>query len=272
MKYINQLRLFVYGIILGISNVIPGVSGGTMAVILNIYDDILYAISWKNFKRHASFLGLLGAGCIVGILLFSHTVTFLLQNYEMPVYYCFMGLVLGSIPMIYKRARHEKVKPRNFIIFILSLSFMLFITLIDQGTITGNTLEVTDNPGFRLYLWLFVAAVISTIAMILPGISGSLIMLLLGAYTITLEAISEMDLLTLLPVGLGVLLGGFLGLKFVKTLLRFHPQALYFGILGLIIGSLFTIYPGYPAGAEGALCLILTAFFAVVAYFFSVKN
>lgn len=267
----KHLRDFIYGIILGIANVIPGVSGGTMAVILNVYDDILYAISWKNFKKHIPFLGILGAGVIIGILLFSRAITYLLQHFELPVYYSFIGLIIGSTPMIYKKACNEKVKPRNLIVFFLSFGFMVVVAMLNKDSISGNTLEDVGGPGLFLYLWLFASSLISTIAMILPGISGSLVMLLLGTYTISMEAIATMDLATLTPIGLGVMLGGFLGIKFVKTLLRFHPQALYFGILGLITGSLFTIYPGPPVGSQGVICLILMLVAIVLAYIFSKK-
>ena len=267
----KHLRNFIYGIILGITNVIPGVSGGTMAVILNVYDDILYAISWKNFKKYIPFLGVLGAGVLMGILLFSRAITYLLQHFELPVYYSFIGLIIGSIPMIYRKARNEKVKSRNLVIFFLSFGFMVVVALLNRDTISGNTLEDVGGPSLFLYLWLFATSLISTIAMILPGISGSLVMLLLGAYTISMEAIAKMDLMTLTPIGLGVTLGGFLGIKFVKTLLRFHPQALYFGILGLITGSLFTIYPGPPVGSQGVICIMLMVLAMILAYIFSKK-
>lgn len=267
----THIKNVIFGIILGITNIIPGVSGGTMAVILNIYDDILYAISWKNFRKHIPFLAFLGIGMIIGILLFSHTMTYLLEHYVMPVYYSFIGLILGSIPMIYKRARCEKIKFRNLIILILALGFMLVIAFLNQQGISNRTLDQIGEPEFGFYLWLFAAALISTVAMILPGISGSLVMLLLGAYTICMEAIADMDIITLAPIALGVLSGGFTGLKFVKTLLRYHPQALYFGILGLIIGSLFTIYPGIPSGNEIVICLFLMIIFSAVAYLFSRK-
>lgn len=267
----KQIKNFIFGIILGIANVIPGVSGGTMAVILNIYDDILYAISWKNFRKHLPFLIMLGVGALVGLFLFSQTATYLLEYYEMPVYYSFIGLIIGSIPLIYKKARHEKAEPRNLVIFVIALAIMITITILNQDAISIKTLETVGGPSIGVYLWLFFATAISTGAMVLPGISGSLIMLLLGTYTIVMEAIAEMHIPTLLPIALGVVAGGFVGIKTVKILLRFHPQALYFGILGLIIGSLFSIYPGAPTGPHGLLCIVLMLLFATVSYFFSHK-
>lgn len=271
-----HFKNFIYGLILGITNIIPGISGGTMAVILNIYDDILYAISWKNYKKNLPFLCLLCIGIVVGILGFSHTAAFLLENYEMQVYYCFIGLILGSIPLIYKKARHDRVKPRNIVIFFLALAFMIILTLLNNDIPTISMIEpngsssiIISGPIIILYLWLFVVSIISTICMILPGISGSLIMLLFGTYTIVIEAVSNLNMPILTPVILGIIVGGIVGVKFIKKLLRFHPQALYFAILGLIIGSLFSIYPGYPAGIQGIICIILMIIFAAISYLFS---
>ncbi len=266
------LKNIVFGVILGISNVIPGVSGGTMAVILNVYDKLLYAISLKNIKKNARFLAAIGGGCLIGIVAFSKIVLYLLNHYEMAVNFCFIGLILGSVPMIYKRARYEKLKLRNFGVFLLALAGMLFLTWVAQGEFNNQTLE--QAGGLTVFLWfrLLVTSFISVIAMLLPGISGSFVMLLLGSYTICMEAIASFDLLPMIPIGLGVLSGAFVGIKFIKKLLRFHPQALYCAILGLILGSIFTIYPGFTADAAGFLSLVLMAGFAGIAYFFSRKT
>lgn len=267
-------RDFIYGIIIGITNIIPGVSGGTMAVILKIYDKILYAISLKNIESNLKFLIPLGLGTITGIFAFSNLMLSLLKNHQMLLNFCFIGLILGSIPMIYKRARYEKVKPRNIAVFMLALALMLGLSFVEgsDNPESYNGIVSADTSGIMLYATLILATAISMIAMLLPGISGSLIMLLLGTYTITLKAIAEFDFILLLFVAIGALLGGFLGIKGIKKMLRFHPQALYFAILGLIVGSLFTIYPGFTADSEGFLSLILLVSFAAISYIFSIKS
>jgi len=247
------MKYFVYGIILGIANVIPGVSGGTMMVILNIYDPIILAFSKERIRESIPFLLLIGGGTLTGILLFSNGITFLIRNYEMATMYCFMGLVVGSIPLLWKKARYEKLKKKNLLPFFIALFFMLGLLLVEmmagpgQGAFSPERLSYPALAG-----WLFLSAIVSTIGMILPGISGSFVMLMLGAYFITMEAISAFDMAILIPVGAGILLGGFFGVKIVGALIKDHPQALYMGILGLMIGSVALLYPGFETSLEGA--------------------
>lgn len=269
--YMNFFKTITIGIILGISNVIPGVSGGTMAVILNVYDKILFAISLKNIKTNLKFLIPLALGAGIGIILFSKLMILLFSNHEALLNFCFIGIIIGSIPMIYKRARFEKVKNRSIVIFIFSLFFMLFLFFLGQGDISNKTISEVGGMNTSVFLWLFFSSTIGAMAMILPGISGSFMLLLLGTYTMTIEAISQLDFIILIPIFLGILLGCFIGVKSIKKMLRFHPQALYFGILGLVIGSIFIIYPGFVGNNEDIVSILLLCFFCLLTSWFSRK-
>jgi len=269
----NNIKNLIFGIILGIANVIPGVSGGTMAVILNVYDKILLALSRENLKQNITFLGVLGAGVLIGIFTFSKAITYLFENYYMATNFCFIGLVIGSLPMLYKKAKFNGVQKKNWIPFAFALFFMAALAIIklmpgaSEGVFSVDQLTMLPKLG-----WFFISAFISTIGMILPGISGSFIMLLLGVYTLTLKAISTFDLIILIPVGLGVLTGGVAGVKLIKTLLRDHPQALYFTIMGLMIGSIFLIFPGFELTLQGVAASLGLLFCAAASYLFSRKN
>lgn len=268
---IENFKTFVYGIILGIANVLPGVSGGTMAVILNIYDKILFAISLKNIRNNLKFLAMLFIGTVVGIYIFSKLMILVFYNHEDLLNYCFIGMILGSIPMIYKKARFEKVKTRNLFFFVITFAFMILLVFLGQGEISNKTISDLGGVNLLVVIWLVVSSAISAMAMILPGVSGSFVMLLLGTYTMTLEAVSDFNFAILIPVAAGVGFGCFFGIKFMKIMLRFHPQALYFGILGLVIGSIFIIIPSPPVGTEGIISVCLALFFTVVTYWFSKK-
>ncbi len=269
----EQIKTFIKGVIIGIANIIPGVSGGTMAVILNVYDKILYAFSLKNLKSNILFLGFLGLGTGCGILAFSRTITFLYENYYMVVNFCFIGLVLGSVPMIYEKARFSGVQAKNWIPFVLTFVFMVAIAIIkmmDEELSAGNVARngVEALPLNVMLVWLFISAFISTIAMILPGISGSFMMLLFGCYTIVMKAIADMDFIILFITALGVGSGGLVGIKLVKIMLRKHPQALYFAILGLVIGSIVSIYPGFTANVQGFYAILGMSICAGISYMF----
>ncbi len=269
MEYVKN---FIFGALVGIANAIPGVSGGTMAVILNIYDKILYAVSLKNIREHLKFLIPLALGAVAGIFALSNVIVSLLDSHAMLLNFCFLGLILGSLPAIYKKARDEKVKPRNAVLGILALAFMVFISYLNQGEISNKSLADFGDVDLPLCLWFFATVGISTVAMILPGISGSLIMLLFGVYAAVMEAVANLQFLLMVPIGLGVLAGLFVGIKVIKKMLRFHPQALYFIILGLVAGSTFAIYPGFSPSPEGFLSLVGLAAFALLAYFLSSRK
>lgn len=268
----EHIKNFVYGTLIGIANAIPGVSGGTMAVILNIYDKILYAVSLKNLKNHLIFLIPLGLGAIAGIFALSNVIVSLMETHAMLMNFCFIGLVLGSIPAIYKKAKDQRLKTRNVVLGVLAFGFMIFISYLNQGDIANKSLEDFGGISIWLCIWLFTAVGISTIAMILPGISGSLMMLLMGVYAVVMESVANLNFILLIPIGLGTLTGLAVGIKVIKKMLRFHPQALYFVILGLVAGSVFAIYPGFTPSTEGFTSLAGLAIFALLAYFLSSRK
>lgn len=268
----EQVKTFLCGALIGIANAIPGVSGGTMAVILHIYDKILYAVSLKNIRKHLTFLIPLVLGAVLGIFALSNVILSLMKSNAMLLNFCFIGLVLGSIPSIYKKAKGEQVKGRNIVLGILALAFMLFISYLNQGEITNKSLSALGGSSLTLCLRLYVTVLVSTIAMILPGISGSLILLLFGVYTAVMESVASLNIIMLIPIGLGALSGLFIGIKIIKKMLRFHPQALYFIILGLVMGSIFAIYPGFSFNGQGFISLCGMMVFGSLAYFLSTRK
>lgn len=230
----DMVKFVIFGAIVGVANIIPGVSGGTMAVILKIYDRLIETLSLKNVKKNLPFIIPLGIGAAVGIVLFSKAIEFLLGNYPMATNFTFMGLILGSIPMIFQRARGEKMEAKGMVSFLVALVVMVVIALLKPAE-SNAVLALTPLN----LLILFGASAISTFAMILPGISGSFVMLVLGVYTTVLTSISgvftwPIDGATwhcvgmLIPVGLGCIVGLIFGSKLVDVLIRKQPQATYF--------------------------------------------
>jgi putative membrane protein len=275
MEKNKVIKNFLYGIILGVSNVIPGVSGGTMAVILNIYDKVLLALSRKNIKSNLPLLIPLGLGILVGIYFFSKLVTDLMEDYNPLLTFAFFGIILGSIPLIFQRARYERVKTKNVILGLLSLVFMIVIAYISSASNPSFGEVQLMNREFSLalfYIWLFLSSFLAMIAMLLPGISGSLILLILGAYPITMEAIALFQWNILAVLALGVLVGGYTGVKGIQNMLNNHPQALYFIILGLVAGSLFILFPGLKEGFTSPLSYIIFFIFAGLSLVFSLRN
>ena len=268
----NYLKNIICGMLIGVANAIPGVSGGTMAVILDIYDKIMYAISLKNIKSNLKFLISLAIGAILGIFLLSNVIVQAMESYPIILNFCFIGLVLGSIPALYKKAKGEGVKSRNWIFFAAALALMVFLTIVNPDATTSKTIEEVGGISIGFCIWLFITAAVSMVAMILPGLSGSLIFLLLGTYGIVMESIATFNFVLIGVVALGVAFGGFIGVKIIKKMLRFHPQALYFGILGLMIGSMIIIWPGFAFDFQGLIAAAGLILFTAAAYLLSSRK
>lgn len=258
----NHILTALKGIIIGGTMLVPGVSGGSMAMILGIYDRLITSVSsfTRRKKENLAFLIIFSLGGILGILLFANPLLRLIERYPMPMLYFFLGAVAGGIPLIIKQSGAKKVNWRSVLYLILGLMTVSLFALIPSGSVRS---EMTAGPaGFFL---LMTAGLIAAAALVLPGISVSYLLLLMGIYDEMMRAISEFYLPFLLPLGAGLILGIVLITKALEYALTRHPHPTYFIILGFIIGSMAEIFPGIPSGSELLLCALTLAagFFAV---------
>lgn len=290
------IRLVLIGIVIGMANVIPGVSGGTLAVVFNIYDKFVNAIT-LNFKKlwaNKRFVIPLLGGMAAGVLILSKIITKLYERFPFQTNCFFTGLVLGSIPLLLslvlkKQPGFEKknsyyTAPRIIGMIICAAAGFLILIFFDMKD-SSMSRDVAENmilPAitFPLEVRIFVAGVIGAVAMIIPGISGSLLMLMMGVYTIIITSIPALfvkdtmfhALFLLLPNGIGVLIGLLCGAKLISILLKKAPHQTYSVIFGLICGSVFVVFPGFRefSGAakiiSGIVCIIAGA---AMAYFSS---
>lgn len=233
------------GILMGISDLIPGVSGGTIAFILGIYDRLLEAISGffsREWKKQLGFLVPLVTGIGITLLVFSRFIEFLLENHYEATQFFFMGLILGVLPYIMKQAEVKKnFTARHLVILLVigaALASMAFIQTSD------NIAPITElsTPTFFL---LFFSGWIASMAMLLPGISGSFILLLIGVYSTAINALSTLNLPIVLVIGAGVMVGFVVSSKVISYLLEHFTYVTYAAIIGLILGSLFVVFPGF---------------------------
>lgn len=276
---IEAIKNVVFGMIIGVANVIPGVSGGTMAVLLNIFDKLMNAFSIKNIKKNLVFLLELGLGAAVGIVLFSKGIKFLLESYPVATNFTFIGLIIGSLPMIYKRATRQTFRKTSLIPFFIALSVMVALSVVNGEAMSGQVFtQLTAGRFFLLIAW----GAIAIVTMIIPGISGSLVLKVLGGYDTVIGAVAGLNLsdlpgslnslLLLLPFGIGCIAGALVGIKIIKTLIQKYEQPTYFAILGLIVGSPISMVRGFGFHTQGFIALGLMAVGAAVAYLFSVTE
>lgn len=235
------MKYLLCGLVIGVANIIPGVSGGTFAVILNIYDRLIGAISGfrKQWKKSLALLipVLLGAG--IGILLFANLIGFCLERFPMATNFFFIGLIAGSVPLIFRKATEQKWKPISLIPLAIAFALMACIALFAPSSDTSAVMRELTVPGFFL---LILYSAIAAAGMIIPGISGSMLMMIFGCYMTVLTAIKELNILLLIPVAIGVLIGILGGAKLINLTLQKFPQMTYFAILGLILGSLIMLF------------------------------
>lgn len=278
----NLIVLLIYGIVIGMANIIPGVSGGTLAVVFNIYDEFVNAITFnvKKIWGNRKFVFPLLTGMLSGIVIFSKLFTVLYENFPVQINYLFTGLIVGSIPMIFGYAvKHEKDtklgagKIASICIcalmgFALLLVFAYYDKVIDKSS---DMNFILPELSVRLTFRIFIAGILGAIAMIVPGISGSLLMLILGVYPIIITSIPAMfhpetfvhAVLLLLPNGVGVLLGLLCGAKLIAWFLKKAPNQSYSVILGLLFGSIINVFPGFAVlesvklGIFSVLCFVV---------------
>ena len=267
----DNIMNILKGMVIGISNVIPGVSGGTMAVVLGIYDKLIATINgfFKNWKKSILFLGEIAVGAALGIILFSKLISTLLTNYPEPTKFFFIGLILGSFPLLYKRAIKDTVKPINYIWFVITLGLMIAMSFFNKN---DSTSVIITTLSLKSFISLFAAGFIAAATMILPGVSGSLVLLILGLYTTFTTAISDFNIPLLIPIGLGVLIGIVTMTKIIEALLKKFPQPTYMAICGLIIGSIFSVYPGFTLGTMGIFSSIAFAAGFILTYLLGKKE
>lgn len=248
------LKNIFIGMVLGVSNIIPGVSAGSMAVVMGIYDKLIDSVCtvFKDFKRNFKFLFFLGIGVLLGIILFSSLMEKLLISYPWQMNYLFMGLIIGGIGMLFKEIKEEKLKKTDYIYFLIPL-----ILLIAINFISSSESVIIDNLSLKNALYLLICGFVASSTMVIPGVSGSFILILLGAYGSIISAVSNFNLPILFPFGIGVLLGLIVMVKLIEFLLKRFKLKTYMCIVGLVIGSLFSIFPGFEFSLKGLSSIVM---------------
>jgi len=243
----------IKGFIIGASMLVPGASGGTMAIILGIYDELIHAVSTlrQNVKQNIILLATYTMAGILGILLFSRPMLAAVTLWNKPMLFLFLGAILGSVPPLYRKVKVSRIKPINLLFAFIGAFLGICTMYLPEGVFQLN-------ESFNLYNFsmLVLAGLIIAVALILPGISASYILLMLGMYDLTLIAIKEFNLIYLVPLAIGILGGTFMTAGILEREMKRHPQFTYMLIIGFMLGSLVQVFPGVPMGAEILPCIL----------------
>lgn len=237
---------FIKGFILGIANVIPGVSGGTMAVSMGLYELILSSIGnfFKDIKGNFIKLLPIILGILVAIVSTSKLVTYALTNYKAQTLCLFIGLIFGGVSLIMRKIKGKGSKT-NYLIF-----FVVFFLVISLNFLKTGLIEISfTNMGIIDYILLLVMGFIASSAMVIPGISGSFILMVLGYYDKIIYTVSTItdfsklgsNLLILVPFGIGVVMGIIFMAKLITNLIKKHETKTYFAIMGFVLSSVVVL-------------------------------
>ena len=243
----ENILLMIKGMIIGIANVIPGVSGGTLMITLGIYEQIISTIShlFNNIKKNLKFIIPLGIGMGLAILLFSKLIGYSLENFPFATTFFFIGLILGGIPLLWRKVKIKSKKMSNWFVFFVTFTLVIAFAFLKSGS---NIVDFTSF-GVTDALLIFLVGVVAASTMIIPGISGSFVLMFLGYYQPIINTIRNItdfsllghNLIILVPFGIGVIVGVVLVAKLIEFLLKKYETKTYFGVLGFVLASMVAI-------------------------------
>ena len=278
-----MLKKLLQGMVVGIANIIPGVSGGTMMVAMGLYDKLIHAITHlkSEFRESLKLLVPIFLGAAIAIVALSRLFEFLLTNYPIPTNFAFCGLIAGSLPFIFKKVKGHAVSVGKGVCFVIF--FAVVILMAVMGETSGNAADVSF--GFINVAKLLVVGVIAAATMVIPGVSGSMMLMLLGYYDTILKTINRfMDVLIafdiqdilvqcgiLIPFGIGVILGIFLIAKLIEFIFSKAEIHAYYAIIGLILASPIAILLKTDWSDFSVLMLVTGIITFVLGWFVSSK-
>lgn len=248
-KWINILK----GFAMGTSDLVPGVSGGTIALLLGIYNQFIASISGifsRRFWPSFTFLIPIIIGMLLAMGSLSNLFNYSLSQHHIPTMFFFGGLIIGIVPYLLKISNYKtSFTTKHYMMVIAGIAILIVITLMNNGDKhAGETLTLSTS----LIIKYFIAGMCASSAMLLPGISGSFMLLVFGVYGTVMLAISEVVKLNfaglpiLLAVGFGVLAGFIISSKIIQYFLTHHKLMTFALIIGFVVGSLFAVFPGLP--------------------------
>lgn len=245
------------GILIGCGAILPGISSGVFCMIFGIYEKLVNSILtlFQNFKKNFEFLFPIVLGCITGILIVSKLLKFLLETYPIPTNFTFLGLILGGLPALFKQANKDYGFRLHYIIFLLT-TFFIGILSIKLEVVLSQCLNLKIINQYN-FLYLMFSGFLMSVGIVIPGISSSIILMILGTYNIYISAISSLNLAVLFPIGIGILIGSIIFLKVIQTLLNHFYSQTFYAIIGFVLGSTVILYPGFIFNFEGIFSIIL---------------
>lgn len=222
------MKNIIKGFIIGIGKIIPGLSGAILAILIGVYDKSIYYINnYKDNKKESiKYLFPIGIGIILAIILFSKLINVLLDKYYLLTMMFFGGLIIGTIPSIYK-----KIKKSDYYLCFISIIIFSFLSILS----IKNTYTIHNN--FIDYIMFFLSGLIEAIGTIVPGVSSTSLLMLIGTYKIIILSIGNFNISVLFPFILGIIIGLFFIVRIIGRLLEEKKSTVYAIVLGMLLST-----------------------------------
>ena len=253
----NFFNNYLKGIAIGAGAILPWISSGVVVVIFGIYETLIDSVLgiFKNFKQNIKFLLPLFIGGVIGVFLFGNILNYLLYSYPIQVKSIFIGLILGTLPSLFKEVNSKAKFRLHYALFlILALAIGVLTVAFEKNVSTNTTLLTFD------YTYLIFSGFAMSIGIIVPGVSSTIILMLLGVYSTYLSSVSYIYLPVLLPMAIGLILGGIVWMFATKFLLKNFYGPTFYSIIGFTLGSIVILYPEISSILEiivSILCIII---------------
>ena len=234
------------GVAIGSGAILPGISSGVFCVIFGIYEKLLNSILnfFSDIKNNLKFLLPIIIGAGIGIVLFGNVLNYCLYEFPIQTKSIFIGLILGSIPTLIKQVQaKEKFKISNLIFFVCAFLIGVICIFLE------NYLSISSVENISFF-YLILCGFFMSVGIVVPGVSSTIILMLLGVYSMYLNSVSSLYFPVLIPIVIGVILGGFCFMKLTKYLLDHFYTPTFYAILGFTIGSIFVLLPTFSSGIE----------------------
>ena len=265
-----MVKNILKGVVIGLANVIPGVSGGTMMVSMGIYDKLIHCIThlFSEFKKSVLFLLPIFIGIGIAVVVVPFGIEFLFAEYPFETNLLFVGLIVGGLPAVWKNVKGKSIKIGHLLACIAFFAVVAGLALM--GEKEGNAADLSFS--FLSVIKLFGVGIVASATMVIPGVSGSMMLLLMGYYHPILESITDFisavfafdmagimhGMGILIPFGIGVVAGIFAIAKLVEIIFEKFPMYAYWAIIGLILSSPVAIFLMGGVGSITVLSVAVT--------------
>lgn len=257
------MRNFLVGILIGMGAILPGISSGVLCVAFGLYEKIINSITnfFKDIKQNFKFLFPITIGLLVGIFVCGNVLKFLFDKFSVPVSFVFIGLILGSIKIVFNQIKTHKLKLSYILCALFTFSFSLYLITFEKTVLVNQIVDIRNNSS------LILCGILMSAGIVIPGVSKTVILMMLGIYQTYLDAIVNLNLTILIPIIIGLVIGCILFLILLKFLFEHFKVHTYFAIIGFTLSSVLVIYPRFSFDLEGIISLVL----CVLAFILSFK-